>query len=370
MLLLAAIAWPRCAAGAEDAAKTRREIETVTKRLNDLSAWFSDAEKTQRDWQKELKRTDEAIATTARDIRNLEGELDALRKELANLEQQRATLSQERDAQAQHIADHLAAAYRLKGQDFFKMLLNQESPERFERMIRYHGYFSAARSETLAAYSQTLAELEANATTTRVREQALAERQRALDAERTALVDRRKARERHLASLGDEMKDKAQERTRLEKDRGRLEQLLAEIVRRSQAVAGAFATRRGQLPWPTRGPVRHAFGASRAGGHLKWQGLFIAAAEGSAVNAVHGGRVAFADWLRGFGLLTIVDHGGGFMSLYAHADVLYKQVGDRVEAGDLIATAGRSGGYTEPGLYFEIRAKGAPVDPILWLSKR
>ena len=96
----------------------------------------------------------------------------------------------------------------------------------------------------------------------------------------------------------------------------------------------------------------------------------IAAAEGATVTAVHRGRVAFADWLRGFGLLTIVDHGNGFMSLYAHADVLYKQVGDQVEGGEAIATAGKSGGQTEPGLYFEIRAKGAPVDPVPWLAKR
>jgi septal ring factor EnvC (AmiA/AmiB activator) len=124
------------------------------------------------------------------------------------------------------------------------------------------------------------------------------------------------------------------------------------------------------LPGPVSGSLLHTFGAPRADGQLKWQGIEIAAAEGATVTAVHRGRVAFADWLRGFGLLTIVDHGNGFMSLYAHADVLYKQVGDQVEGGEAIATAGKSGGQTEPGLYFEIRAKGAPVDPVPWLAKR
>jgi len=355
---------------AEDPATTRREIQSITKRLNDLSVWFSDAEKRQRDWQKELKRTDETIAETGRAIRALEHELAVLKKELSGLEAERSKLEAARNEQARYIADHLAAAYRLQGQDFFKMLLNQESPERFERMIRYHQYFSKARTESLEAYGATLAELEQNAAASLARERSLRDRQQTLDAERTELVEERRERERHLSSLDSEMKDRSRERERLNKDRSRLEQLLAEITRRAKGVDAAFAASRGKLPWPIRGRVKHAFGQARAGGHLKWQGIYIAAAEGSPVTAVHRGRVAFADWLRGFGLLTIVDHGNGFMSLYAHADVIYKQVGDWVESGEALATAGRSGGQTEPGLYFEIRAKGSPVDPIVWLTKR
>ena len=360
----------RSVSGAEDVGAAKRELSTLTRRLNDLSAWFSDAEKTQRDWQTQLKRIDEAIADASREIKDLEHQLADVKQALDALEAERVRLEAARDEQAQLIAQHLAAAYRLQGQDFFKMMLNQQNPDRFDRMIRYHEYFSAARAETLAAYKQTLVELAANADATRVREQTLRDQQQTLDGERSELLAKRKDRERHLASLGAEMQDKAKERQRLSKDRDRLQALIVELTRKAQAGDGAFAANKGKMPWPVSGVLRNTFGAPRADGQLKWQGIFIAATEGATVTAVHRGRVAFADWLRGFGLLTIVDHGNGFMSLYAHADVLYKQVGDLVEGGEAIATAGKSGGQSEPGLYFEIRAKGAPVDPIAWLGKR
>jgi len=358
------------AVAAEDVGAAKRELSTLTRRLNDLSAWFSDAEKTQRDWQKQVKSLDEAIADASREIKSLEAELADVKEALDVLETERTRLEAERDEQARLIAQHLAAAYRLQGQDFFKMLLNQQNPDRFDRMIRYHEYFSAARAESLAAYKQTLVELAANADATRARQQTLRDRQQALDGERSELLAKRKDRERHLASLGAEMQDKAKQRTRLSNDRDRLQTLIVEITRRAQAGDGAFAANKGKMPWPVKGSVLHSFGAPRADGQLKWQGIFISAAEGTTVTAVHRGRVAFADWLRGFGLLTIVDHGNGFMSLYAHADVLYKQVGDSVESGEAIATAGKSGGQSETGLYFEIRAKGAPIDPLAWLGKR
>jgi septal ring factor EnvC (AmiA/AmiB activator) len=128
--------------------------------------------------------------------------------------------------------------------------------------------------------------------------------------------------------------------------------------------------RKGNLPWPLRGRVTNAFGQSRADGRLTWHGMLIAADEGTEVKAVFRGRVVFANWLRGFGLLTIIDHGGGYMSLYGHADVLLKTVGDWTESGEVIARAGKSGGQQLSGLYFEVRQKGVARDPIAWLQRR
>jgi septal ring factor EnvC (AmiA/AmiB activator) len=352
---------------AQDAGGARREIQDITRRLNDLSAWFSDAQKQQREAQKEIKGIDDKVARASRDIRALSTELETIRASLADLGAKQRKLEVTRNAQAQLIANHLAAAYRLQGQDIFKMFLNQENPDRFDRMMRYHQYFSMARTETLATYEKTIAELAQNSAAISERESTLAARQRDLDTERSELVTQRRKRERLLASLDSQMKDRSKERERLTQDRGRLEQLLVELTRRTQALDGTFATTKGKLPWPVQGKVEHGFGEARAGGHLKWHGVFIAAKEGTTVTAVHRGRVAFADWLRGFGLLTIVDHGNGFMTLYAHADVIYKQVGDWVEGGETIATAGRSGGQTESGLYFEVRSKGTPVNPRGWL---
>jgi septal ring factor EnvC (AmiA/AmiB activator) len=199
----------------------------------------------------------------------------------------------------------------------------------------------------------------------------LAAQQQQLDERRRDLGQRKQERSALLSRLKSDMSDRAAQRTRLAADQTRLESLVEELARRAQRLDGdTFVNSRGALPWPVRGQVTHRFGKERAGGRLKWQGVFIEAADGSEVRAIHSGRVAFADWLRGFGLLTIIDHGSGYMTLYAHTDVLYKNVGDWVEGGEPIATAGTSGGQPDSGLYFEIRASGTPRDPLGWLSRR
>jgi len=358
---------------AEDISKAKSDVNNITKKLNDLDAWFSDAARRQRDLQKELRSTDQSIAGTSGDIRDIEAALKRINAELADLNAQMETLTAQRQQQAELIASHLAAAYRLTGEDFLKLLLNQQDPDQLDRMMHYHRYFAQARSDAIDAYKRTLAEIAANTAATQQREQALAQQQRNLDSERDELRSKRRARERLLASLNTEMQGKSEERARLTEDRKRLESLIAELQRRAQrgeVTTGAFARAKGRLPWPTNGKVAHRFGQDRSGGLLKWQGIFIDAPEGTPVTAVHPGRVAYSDWFRGFGLLTIIDHGNGFMSLYAHSDVLYKQIGDTVAAGETIATTGRSGGQTESGLYFEIRSNGTAIDPLAWLVKR
>ena len=371
------LAWFAAAAAplhaAEDISKAKSDVNSITKKLNDLDVWFSDATRRQRDLQQELRSTDQSIAGTSSDIRDIEAELKRIGAELADLNAQMQTLTAQRQQQAELIANHLAAAYRLTGEDFLKLLLNQQDPDQLDRMMHYHRYFAQARSDAIDAYKKTLTEIAANAAATQQREQALAQQQRNLDAERDELRSKRQGRERLLASLKTEMQGKADERARLTEDRKRLESLITELQRRAQrgeVASGAFARAKGKLPWPTAGKVAHRFGQDRSGGLLKWQGIFIDAPEGTPVTAVHSGRIAYSDWFRGFGLLTIIDHGNGFMSLYAHSDVLYKQIGDTVTAGETIATTGRSGGQTESGLYFEIRSNGTAIDPLVWLSRR
>jgi septal ring factor EnvC (AmiA/AmiB activator) len=356
---------------AEDAADAREELEEITSRLNALDAWMSNAQRRQRTWQRELRSTDQHVAATAARIRTIESNLRSRRAELDTLSAERDRLQTVRREQARRIADHLASAYHLSGDDFFKSLLNQERPDEFARMMRYHRYLSSARADSLAGYEATLAALEANLERVRNSEQALAAQQQQLDERRRDLGQRKQERSALLSRLKSDMSDRAAQRTRLAADQTRLESLVEELARRAQRLDGdTFVNSRGALPWPVRGQVTHRFGKERAGGRLKWQGVFIEAADGSEVRAIHSGRVAFADWLRGFGLLTIIDHGSGYMTLYAHTDVLYKNVGDWVEGGEPIATAGTSGGQPDSGLYFEIRASGTPRDPLGWLSRR
>lgn len=359
------------AAAAAEAETTAAELAEITERLNDLSAWFGSAERKRNQWQREIQSSDREVARLSRAVDAAAEALAETRRQLAELEAERERLDAERREQAERIGEHIGSAYRMSGQDFIKLVLNQESPETLERMLRYHRYFSAARLETLEAYRATVARLEANQTQLQDAAAAAARREQALRDEQSVLVAGRDERKGLLERLAAEAEDKEAERVRLESDRNRLEDLLAELRRRAQTLDGrAFAERKGALPWPLQGRVTNAFGQPRAQGRLTWHGLLVAAEEGDPVRAVFRGRVVFADWLRGFGLLTIVDHGSGYMTLYGHADALAKKPGDWVESGEVIARAGSSGGLGATGLYFEVRHDGKAADPIVWLARR
>ena len=358
-------------AGEEDLEQARREMSRITERLNDLGRWFNRAERQEIAWQRELQQVDGEIASTRSRINRVESQARDLQQELDKLAAEGERLGAERDAQARRIGEHLGAAARLSGEDFFKLLLNQEDPAETDRIMRYHRYFSEARLESLQAFQETLAELRRNTEETEARREQLQAQIAELRKSEQDLSAQRQERERLLAELADDREDREKERERLTSDQQRLSQLISELSQRTQVLDGtAFRNSRGNLPWPTDGNLTSRFGQSRSGGRLRWQGLFIEADEGAPVQAVHRGRVAFADWLRGFGLLTIVDHGDGQMSLYAHADTLFKQVGDWVEAGETIAAAGRSGGQDKSGLYFEIRVNGQAENPDNWLRRR
>ncbi len=372
VLVAAALGWAAAGSAAEpDRTATQAELEKITDRLNDLNVWLGGAERKRAQWQREIQTSDRQVARLSRLVDAAAEALAAVRKEQHELERQRVQLEARRRDQAKRIAEHLTSAYRISGQDFIKLLLNQQSPETLERMVRYHRYFTAARLETLDEYRGTLAEMKKNADALASREADAEQRQAELTHEQAALVKERDERKALLARLDAEAQDKQSERQQLTADRDRLEKLLAELRRRAQALDGhAFAVRKGALPWPLAGRVENAFGQPRAGGHLSWHGLMLAADEGTPVTAVFRGRVVFADWLRGFGLLTIIDHGSGYMTLYGHADALAKKAGDWVESGEVIARAGRSGGLASPALYFEVRHDGKADDPIVWLTKR
>ncbi len=356
---------------AADRATTEAELARITERLNDLDVWLGSAARKRAQWQREIQASDRQVARLSREVDAAAEAVAAVQADLTALRREQASLETQRRAQAEHIAEHLASAQRLAGEDFIKLLLNQQSPETLDRMVRYHRYFTAARLDAVAEYRDTLTALAENEARLEARAADAEARRADLAREQQALVDTRRERQALLDELAAETEDKEAERERLEADRERLETLLAELQRRAQTLDGrAFAQRKGALPWPLRGRVMNAYGQPRAEGRLTWHGLMVEADEGAPVQAVFRGRVVFADWLRGFGLLTIVDHGSGYMTLYGHADRLDKTVGDWVEGGEVIARAGRSGGLGTTGLYFEVRHEGEATDPIIWLARR
>ena len=198
-----------------------------------------------------------------------------------------------------------------------------------------------------------------------------------LDAQRAQLKTIHGERQQALAKVNSELKNKNQELKQLNKDRQQLQALLERVTKRV-ATTGAinspsyvplpaggekFSLRKGRLPWPTQGSMIHRFGSARIAGQMNWTGAYIAAPMGNSVIAVHHGRVVFADYFGGHGLLVIVDHGEGYLSLYAHNQNLLKKAGEPVQAGEAIARIGNSGGQASTGLYFEIRHNGKPIDP-------
>lgn len=345
-------------------------LKATVEQLNALDKWFTDAEQKRTRWLVDLQRQDRAIARIGTQVTAIHHALRDTQLALNDLQGQQARLDAQRRGQAAHIGRHISAAHRLNGGDFLKQLLNQESPDDLDRLLRYHRYFSESRLAVMAEYRATLDELAATDAQVRAKHDQQDQQRRDLEAEQAALSTERQARARLIAQLDSEKETKTEEYARLEQDRERLQTLIAELGRRASALDGtSFRKARGTLPMPVQGRVRHAFGARRADGRLRWHGIDIAAPHGAEVTAVFRGRVIFADWLRGFGFLTIVDHGSDYMTLYGHVDTLYKEVGDLVESGELIASAGNSGGNADPGLYFEVRHKGQPRDPIGWVKR-
>lgn len=354
-----------------EADKAEQRLEEVTRKLDSLDTWLADADKRLTGLQAGISQADQEVADINGRIRGLQAEVTEANHALAELDERRQEVEQRRIEQAGRIAGHVRAAHRLAGSGFFKMLLNRESPDAVDRIVRYHRYFVQARLDALDAYAATLTEIDEIRQVTHEREQALAAQQDELKSRTALLGDRRRERERLVGSLLREMQDKRVARDQLVGDRKRLETLLTEIVQQSSDTQGArFTASKGRMQWPVAGRVLHRFGDSRADGRLKWEGVYLAAADGTRIHAIHSGRVVFAAWLRGFGLLTIIDHGDRHMSLYGNTDTLLKQAGDWVEGGEPIASAGRSGGREVTGLYFEVRVNGRPTNPTAWLRGR
>jgi septal ring factor EnvC (AmiA/AmiB activator) len=353
------------------AAASAAELKAITEQLNALDSWLGDADRKRVELQKELETNDREVAAVSARLDEANAAAASADAALAALEADAASLREVRGRQARHIAGHLSAAHRLAGEDFFKLMLNQESPETFDRMIRYHRYFSAARLQTLDDYRATLDRLAANRTELEAQAATAAALRTEREERQAELFAGQEERKAVIARLDEEAQDKSAERDRLRKDGARLETLVAELERKALKLDGkTFAQARGKLPWPVSGRVVHAFGAPRAEGRLSWDGILVAADQGATFRAVHGGQVVFADWLRGFGLMTIVDHGSGYMTLYGQADALARKVGDRVQGGDVLGRAGSSGGQGQTGVYFEVRQKGIARDPAAWLGPR
>lgn len=323
----------------------------------------------------ELRRTERQIGAAVQELRRIDAEQETLQSRLKALRARRAEQRRALAGQRRALAAQIRSAYLAGREAPLKLLLNQDDPAGVGRLLVYFDYLNRARAQRIAAVKSALQELARTEEEIAARTAAL-ERAR-LDGERrrAELVERKAEREKLLTALRREIHRRGRELESLRGDEQQLQELLASLAEVLADIPGGagerkpFAELKGRLAWPVAGRLEARFGQSRGQGQLKWRGVLIGTREGSPVHAVSHGRVAFADWMRGFGLLLIIDHGDGYMSLYGHNQGLYKTTGDWVEAGEVIAVAGSSGGLDRPGLYFEIRRNGRPVDPAIWCRR-
>jgi len=387
-----------CAAASALAAPAdikREELKDLQGRIQSLQKDIAKAEESRADAAEELRETEQAISDANRKLRELGNERAEAQATLASLNAQSQKLSSRISTQQTQLGRLFTRQYYAGETDALSHLLSGNDPNQLARDAHYLGLLSRAKAGLIRNLGEVLDEKKRLAGLARDKSEELAEIEKSQQREHAGLVEQQKKRQAVLARLSDRIKAQRREVDRLKRDEKRLAKLiegLGRIVARpkrapqtpshvqpalrnertpdASLAADAFARLKGRLSLPARGELANRFGTPRQEGGTTWKGVFIRAASGAEVKAIAPGRIVFADWLRGFGNLAIVDHGDGYLSVYGNNESLYKAVGQPVKSGEAIASPGNSGGNLETGLYFELRHLGQPLDPLKWVILR
>ncbi len=315
----------------------------------------------------ELRASESAAA-----LRDVRSELASQRERQGEIRRSTLETDARLSRERAYLAEQVRMTHATGRQEALRLVLNQESPERLGRMVVYYDYLNSARAQRLESIQVDLATLQRLAADGEQVEAELARLERAQAEEFQMLDTARGERQALLATLERGIDDAGEELGRLQQEAETLRDLVAELGFSPELfppdAADGFAGTAGELVWPVRGATVNDYGDARAGGQIQWNGVVIGAEAGTPVNAIYYGRVAYADWLTGLGLLIILDHGSGYMSLYGHNEVLTKEPGDWVVPGEIIARVGDTGGQQQTAVYFEIRENGEPVDPRRWMK--
>ena len=322
---------------------------------------------------KTLEEAEKDVSTLDKKAKKLEKQLNNRQEKLIELKDERSQLNKQKKTQQGLVSGYINAAYRLGQQSNIRLLLNQEDPSRVTRNMYYYNRLINARTEKIDEYVSTLKRIDEIEPEIAYQKQQLAQDVKQVNQQREALKKAQKQRKSAVAKLNQSIQSQDQQLSALKIDRERLERVLNSIGiisdSETKAHTDAITSMKGRLPWPTKGKLSRSFGSSRVSNKMKWQGWLIKSKPGAPVHAIHNGQVVFADYLRGHGLLMVIDHGKGFLSLYAHNQALYKELGEWVDGGEMISSVGDSGGLSDHALYFELRRNGKPINPRSWLNK-
>ncbi|MGQ9658731.1 MAG: murein hydrolase activator EnvC family protein [Thermochromatium sp.] len=355
----------------------QRDLDEVKRRIAEIGAELSSKHADRSALIAELEALERNVAKLSlanRELERLVAEHTRIAGELrARQVEEQAALGIELDL----LSDLLRTAYVMGRADRLRLLLNQQDPTRASRVMSYFAYFNRERMRRIQAVQQRAERLEQLAREAEDEAYRLAELARSQEVTRLRLEEAKTRRAQVLRDLEASIASRAETLETLKRDAESLKQLVDHLRQHAQIQAeldirhDPFGALKGRLSWPlVENHVLAAFGTRKAGSEIDWDGVLLAAREGEEVRAVKDGRVIYADWLRGFGLLIVIDHGDGYMTLYGHNETLLREVGEWVATGDPIALSGRSGGRQEPALYFAIRHNGRPQDPAVWCASQ
>ena len=373
-LLVSLLLCSQSAFAQEMTEEQRKKFEEVKRTIEQLKKDLEKTKSSQSELQSELEKNERSIQELNQKTEKLRSTINNKQSRLNDLEIEQNSLQQKKQDQTALVEAYLNAAYRLGKQNELKLLFNQKDPAEVSRMLKYFQTFSESRQEKIEEFVATLRQLSSV-------EQRITEETNALQAsyaqlkeEKRALNSSQKNRLSTLAKLEANLSSSQKRLSSLEADRKRLESVLTKVHEEINAQelsidVSEFAQLKGRLPKPTQGRALNRFGSKRAGNGLTWKGIEFQGNMGADIIAVHHGQVVFSDYLRGHGLLIVIDHGSGFMSLYAHAGNLYKELGEWVDAGEVIASVGNTGGRRDAALYFELRHNGKATNPSAWFKR-
>jgi murein hydrolase activator len=361
------------AAESSDSSEVDQQLQQVSQAIRDIEQWLQQSRQQRSAAEAALADTDRQLGSLRTNIAANREQQQKYQTELEQLDSRLTQLLADSAEQREQLASALEATYLAGADSQLKLLLNQQDPTTAQRMLVYFEAFNAEKLEQINRWRQTLLALESTRSELAQTHAQLEQTRAELENQQAELLTHQQQRQALIDQLVAEMSTRSEELSQLQQDQAELQALAEQINSALIDIPEAadlmpFTEARGNMPWPVSGQVQASFGQAYSNGQLKRQGLIIAAAVGTAVRAIHPGRVVFADWLRGSGNLVIVDHGNSYLSLYAHNQQLTKQAGDWVNRGEALALSGNNAGNGQPGLYLEIRRNSQPLDPALWLT--
>ncbi len=368
-------------------ASQQEELENLRKRIAAMQRDMDKTSESKAEAADALQESERAISNSNRKLAELAALQHAANQKLSKLQEQQHKLSTNMAGQQALLGKLLYQQYFGGKQEYLKLLLNNQNPNQVARDLQYYQYIARHRATWLARLRENFATLDIISMSTREQRAELAALRAEQAAQNRTLEKEQSARKHTLGKISQQLHHQRREITRLHRDEIRLSLLIDKLTKmlaepKSNSLfhndnlpdnrfdSSPFDQLKGKLILPVKGVVANRFGTPRPDSTVQWKGLFLRTSSGQAVKAIAAGQVVFADWLRGFGNLLIIDHGNGYMSLYGNNETLYKQVGDILRGGDTIASVGNSGGNEDFGLYFELRHQSKPLDPMKWVATK